>query len=89
MNTHTHSLDLRFSIKYRLVTVLITLFRLYSISGKNKVPQNNNQITGYMYNYANRNVYKKCSLSEIANFMHLTPQYICKVFKENVGMTFI
>lgn len=77
------------SIKCQLVTVLITLFRLYSISGKNKVPQNNNHIIGYMYNYANRNIYKKCSLSEIADLMHLSPQYICKVFKENVGMTFI
>lgn len=77
------------SIKCSIITALITLFRLHSVSGNKHAPQNTNQIIGYVYNYANRNIYKKSRLEDIAELMHLTPQYICKVFKETTGMTFI
>lgn len=72
-----------------VVTALTDLFRLYSAVGKNKVPDNHSHIVGYMLNYANRHIYKKCSLNEIAETLHMTPQYICKVFSDKIGMTFI
>ncbi len=76
-------------IKCELVVTIITILRLYSAADKNKAPQYDNFITGFMCNYIKTNIYKKCSLTEIAEYMHMSPQYICKVFKDNMGMTFI
>lgn len=77
------------SFRCELVVALTTIFRLYSSARINKAPQNDNQVLGNAYNYVNRNIYMKCSLTEIADYLHMSPQYICRVFKKNVGMTFI
>lgn len=77
------------AVKAYLMNVLVNLFRLCSESGRKKTPDNKNHIIGHMYNYAHKNIHRKISLSEIAKLLHMTPQYICKVFKDNVGMTFV
>lgn len=75
-------------IRCRLVTTLISIFRLYAASKAKKVPQNDSHIMGYMYNYANRHIYRRASLQEVADLLCFAPQYICTVFKKTTGMTF-
>ncbi|MGM9936223.1 MAG: helix-turn-helix domain-containing protein [Candidatus Ornithomonoglobus sp.] len=75
-------------IRCRLVTTLISVFRLYAALKTKKIPQNDNHIVGYMYNYANRHLYRHTSLQEVADMLSFAPQYICTVFKNTTGLTF-
>lgn len=77
------------AVKAYIINLLIYLFRLSSKKVRTRTPDNKNHVIGHMYNYAHKNIHRKISLGEVAELLHMSPQYICKVFKDNVGMTFV
>lgn len=77
-----------YTAKCLLTMSVITVFRLFIKERIKKTPMNTNVIVGAVTNYVNKNIYKKFCINDISNVLHLSPDYICRVFKKYTNMSF-
>lgn len=77
-----------YTIRSLLTVTVVMVFRLRVKERIKKTPVNSNVIVGAVTNYVNKNIYKKFSITDIASILHLSPDYICRVFKKNTNISF-
>ena len=71
-----------------VVELLVHVYDIYISQGSLKnISHMNHRITGIV-EYITRNYKSPLSLSRIASHFNISRYYLCKLFKENIGMTF-
>lgn len=78
----------REAISALLSVMLIYIFRLVEMEYSGEVHLQSNNTLGDVINYINKNLLSKLALSDTAKVLHVTPQYICRVFKRYMGTTY-
>ncbi len=73
-------------IQSSLIILLIKLFRFCG-RDREEEPFCGNVIVDEVIRYINQNIYRSVKLSELAKSKHLTPEYLCRLFKKHTGMT--
>lgn len=78
---------------YQLATVslltgaIVDIMRLGTNSGGDSI-FNTNSIIGNATNYIMHHVKEKILLGNVADHLHISPQHLCRVFKNNINVTF-
>lgn len=76
------------SMRALLTEIFIDALRLYTAPSDGENSFNKNFIIGHTVNYVNRHLQEKIFLSDVAEYMHISVQHICRVFKQHTGKTF-
>lgn len=71
-----------------LSVMLIYVLRLANMEYRGEIYLQSNNTLGDIINYINKNLSGKLALSDTAKVMHVTPQYVCRVFRRCMGMTY-
>lgn len=77
------------ALRARLTLALINVFKLCSAPQVTKRDVDVDVLSGVAINYIKKNLYRKLTLNEVAGFVHISPTYLCHVFKRQLNMTFV
>lgn len=83
-----HQPGYRYVIKSLITASILTSMRICVKERIKRTPENTNIIVGALTNYVNKNIYKKIHVNNIAEVLHLSPDYICRVFKKETNISF-
>ncbi|MBU5335075.1 response regulator [Intestinibacter bartlettii] len=62
---------------------------IFDIIYQNKINNNFNEYTQEAIDYVERNIKKNITLEEVAKNINITPHYLSKIFKKEVGVNFV
>lgn len=78
----------RYAVKGLLSAAAVMSFRICINERIKQTPVNTDIIVGALSNYVNKNIYKKIRVGDIAEILHLSPDYMCRVFKKHMNISF-
>lgn len=77
------------SFKCNIVLALTDIMRIHSYGAANNgVPCSNSYVFSAI-SYIRKNIYRKIKLSDISYELNITREHLCRIFKEQTGMTVI
>lgn len=74
-----------YSIQSYLTLMVIKTMKIAAAVKGEKTKLNGNIIVGQVINYINYNIHKKITLKELADLQHITPEYLCRLFRKETG----
>lgn len=77
------------SFKSSIVLALTDIMRIYSYGAVNNCIPCSNSYVFSAISYIRKNIYGKIKLSDISIDLNITREYLCRIFKEQTGMTVI
>lgn len=81
---------LRFnSLVFEMLFHLQHSFRIPMPEKKTATQRKNEQRLSSLIEYVYSHYHEQISIQEAADYVHLQPQYFCRFFKENMGMSFL
>ncbi len=79
----------RMAVQSLLSVLLTDVFRLCSIGYYGETQMYSSKTLCEVTYYINKKIYTRLSLKETAQFLHVSPQYICRLFKRHFGTTYV
>ncbi|MCX7715779.1 MAG: AraC family transcriptional regulator [Clostridia bacterium] len=70
-----------------LFIMLVMIFRNYNKNDEENGVKSQNQLVDATVQYINAYVYDSIKLSKLAQIRHISPSYLCRLFKKHMGMT--
>lgn len=78
-----------YSINYTLYLILIYIFRTCTSQQERQGVSYANSLVDLAMLYIKRNIHSKITLDEVADDLHISKTYLCKLFKKHLGKTVI